>query len=494
MASRSILADDVPPPQELFRDDIPGISLPVDFKLQSADSNLVPKPPGVHFQVTQQPILTPQQTFGEAIANFAGVFSGPGFNLIFRPQNVGSKSDKFPGPERLELNLTHETWTFPSDLKTGDLGPVPNRGVGDQRDIFLRGIHYVQVVRDVTGQEGKRIDVFKNGKAKDASRQKDITDIHFEPGLFVHIPASSPNPNNATISRMASIPHGTTINAQGQAATKANVPPVISPTDSTPFRIGDPKSLIPFVEFDINNQATTREPKDLSQFKSNGAITQDMLTNPNSLLIAHNAGKKILDTVTFTVKTTPLETPLKQQACPYLMAANTLNDAVGRMGTFTTAEATQIKSDLTTAATNLKAEANGTANIAFLDGGVVNAAAQPNASAAKVESTFWISRVQYSINVTADWQPGVEHGKPKQLRLFPSPTPNTVPQFVPDTVPIFAFPTDKPIKKGTYQCEAIQIQYSQNVLLNFNTLSWPHISVATLVPLNDIQVPAANIK
>jgi LysM repeat protein len=27
-----------------------------------------------------------------------------------------------------------------------------------------------------------------------------------------------------------------------------------------------------------------------------------------------------------------------------------------------------------------------------------------------------------------------------------------------------------------------QIQYSQNVVLNFQTLSWPHVSVATLVP------------
>jgi hypothetical protein len=28
-----------------------------------------------------------------------------------------------------------------------------------------------------------------------------------------------------------------------------------------------------------------------------------------------------------------------------------------------------------------------------------------------------------------------------------------------------------------------QLQYSQRVLLNFNTLSWPHVSVATLLKM-----------
>ena len=63
----------------------------------------------------------------------------------------------------------------------------------------------------------------------------------------------------------------------------------------------------------------------------------------------------------------------------------------------------------------------GTANTAFLKGG----AAGPNAVAVSVNSTFWLS-----------------------------------------TLPGQAAPT--------------QLQYAQTVLLNFNTLSWPHITVATL--------------
>jgi hypothetical protein len=31
-----------------------------------------------------------------------------------------------------------------------------------------------------------------------------------------------------------------------------------------------------------------------------------------------------------------------------------------------------------------------------------------------------------------------------------------------------------------------QIQYTQTVLLNFNGLTWPHVSVATLVPSDPV--------
>ena len=41
------------------------------------------------------------------------------------------------------------------------------------------------------------------------------------------------------------------------------------------------------------------------------------------------------------------------------------------------------------------------------------------------------------------------------------------------------------------QVNATQIQYSQQVLLNFAGLSWPHVSVATLVPANPLPVPAS---
>ena len=66
----------------------------------------------------------------------------------------------------------------------------------------------------------------------------------------------------------------------------------------------------------------------------------------------------------------------------------------------------------------------GTSNIAFL----VGAADGPNANAAQVESTFWLEIIR-------EPNGAIKH----------------------------------------------QLQYTQTVLLNFNGLSWPHVTVATLV-------------
>jgi hypothetical protein len=41
----------------------------------------------------------------------------------------------------------------------------------------------------------------------------------------------------------------------------------------------------------------------------------------------------------------------------------------------------------------------------------------------------------------------------------------------------------------TITVTSTQIQYSQEVFLNFNTLTWPHVSVATLVPSDAVTVP-----
>ena len=71
--------------------------------------------------------------------------------------------------------------------------------------------------------------------------------------------------------------------------------------------------------------------------------------------------------------------------------------------------------------TNTPVPGGGTANTAFLRG----TADGPNANAASVNATFWLETLQG-------------------------------------------------------QSAPTQLQYAQTVLLNFNTLSWPHITVATL--------------
>jgi hypothetical protein len=123
------------------------------------------------------------------------VFAGNGFNTIFRPQSSKSTAPlPVPVPTSdniLELNLTAETLTF-----SAPLGNVPNRGSNNQADIFLNGVPYVQVINDIT-----------SGAA---------VGIHFEAGMWMAVPSTStPSVSQMTYARLASVPHGVAINAQG---------------------------------------------------------------------------------------------------------------------------------------------------------------------------------------------------------------------------------------------------------------------------------------
>lgn len=103
----------------------------------------------------------------------------------------------------------------------------------------------------------------------------------------------------------------------------------------------------------------------------------------------------------------------------------------------------------------------GTDNIAFL---------QANANAVQMTATFWIETVQVTILLPV-FRPGDES---PVLRAEGDDSGRPLPMFrVRPPIPI---PVPRPI---TFTFT--QIQYSQLVLLNFNGLSWPHVSVATLV-------------
>lgn len=120
----------------------------------------------------------------------------------------------------------------------------------------------------------------------------------------------------------------------------------------------------------------------------------------------------------------------------------------------------------------------GTDNIAFLLGNP--AASAPNAQAVKMDAVFWIETVEFSIQV-----PIFEPGQPSLI--IPAETGaggQPVPEFlVNPPVPVKA--------PRTIKVTAHQIQYSQQVFLNFNGLTWPHVSVATLVPVGPVPVPAS---
>jgi len=279
------------------------------------------------------------------LADLPGTWVGTGFNQIWRPFH-GSQ-DRF-----LELNETMET--FQVDEIPGD---IPNRGLL-QGDINVHGVRYLQQIQDVhvLGPNGKP------------------AGIHIEPGIWLSIPLTA-NPQDApTVARMAGIPHGTTLVAQGSALPVINAAPPIAPASITPFTIAPPHTPVPFPETNLGIATTFRTPSaDIPR------VTQAMVNNPNIVLTDGLAGKNVIATTTLKVSTAPLNPP---------------------------------------------STGGGTSNIAFLQG----AAGGPNAQSVQVDATFWIETIKEATGATK-----------------------------------------------------LQLQYTQTVLLNFNGLSWPHVSVATLI-------------
>jgi hypothetical protein len=347
------------------------------------------------------------------LAHFVHDWVGNGFNTIFRPDSKQTPTTlpiPLPDPPPpggldniLELNVTIEHLAFSKSL-----GTVPNRGTSPQGDINLNGVPYLQTIKDVTSGVG----------------------IHAEPGLWMAVPSTTTPAEGPTLARMASIPHGTTINAQG--TSKAAVLPLKIPSiDITPFVVGKTQATAP-VKFPSQNAAdnkTFRIPQDLSTFITAGTITQAILTDPNTVLANHIAAQTILDAIEISISTNP---------GPTLFAG-------------------------------------GTDNIAFLTGDP--AAAKPNAQATQMAATFWIETVEETITL-----PVFKHGDPplliKGASLFPG---QLVPTF--HVEPAAANLAPRPIK-----VQFKQIQYSQVVLLVFNGLVWPHVSVATLVRKDPIVV------
>jgi hypothetical protein len=244
------------------------VQIPPDFTINEVAFNPEVAAPKV---ADNAPALGPLEAF-------KGTFLGHGFNTIFRPQNSSTATDlpvPQPSDNILELNLTVESLSF-----SNSLGAVPNRGEV-QGDIFVNGVSYLQSISDVTDPANP-------------------TPIHLEPGLWVMVPpATGPSETGSTVARMASIPHGTTINAPGTFLTVAGGPQ-INKVDITPFPIGNPGGRIPVPSQQVVASGTPRIPRDLSVAP---AITQDLVDDPNTLLRNHIAGMTILSTNVLLIDT-----------------------------------------------------------------------------------------------------------------------------------------------------------------------------------------------
>ena len=280
------------------------------------------------------------------LQDLPGTWVGKGFNVIWRPFNQPPQ-DRF-----LELDPTDETLQFENIN-----GTIPNRGLL-QADINMFGLTYLQQIKNSNLNAG----------------------LHIEPGIWAVVPETTNPAEPPTVVRMASIPHGTTMLAQG-VATLTSGPPAIPDNNVTPFSISSNAS-INFPEVNLALPTEFRSPP-----AALAGITQAMVDNPNSVLQAAIAGQIITHTTTLKVSSMPSDPVL----------------------------------------------GGGTANTAFLQG---TSKAGPNAQAVEVDATFWIESVKG------------EGGAP----------------------------------------DFLQLQYSQLVILNFNGVSWPHVSVATLRKVISVQI------
>jgi len=257
------------------------------------------------------------------LGGLAGKWAGTGFNVIWRPVSRPDQ-DRF-----LQLNVTKETLEFERIP-----GPIPNRGFL-QGDINMFGLHYLQQISDKNLGSG----------------------LHFEPGIWARVPKTTNPKESVSIVRMATIPHGTSIVAQGNSNTSDETTvPAIPKVSIKPFGIGSPTDTIDFPEPNLKTPTAFRTPA-----AGLVGVTQQMVDDPNSVLRAAISKQKITSTIRLQVTTAHK---------PVL--------------------------------------GGGTANTAFLAGGPDG----PNAVAASVTSTFWLekldneaqaSQLQYTQTVLLDF-------------------------------------------------------------------------------------------
>jgi hypothetical protein len=286
-----------------------------------------------------------------ALAALEGTWTGKGFNAIWRPHHPSNPQDRF-----LELNLTDETLVF-----TKINGAIPNRGLA-MPDIEMHGLTYMQQIKEASTGAG----------------------LHVEPGIWATVPQTSDPSEPASVVRMASIPHGTVVLAQGVSEVHPGGPQVIPDNNILPFFF----SSNPPANGDFNTVAQTFTELNLSvgtQFRAaSPGVTQDIVKNPNSVIQS-------------ALQSSLQGTTMKSRTFLHVSSTHSLINDGG-----------------------------GTANTAFL-----SASTNPNggnAKATQVEATFWIETIAGT------------GGHPDKH----------------------------------------QLQYSQLVMLDFNGIHWPHVTVATL--------------
>jgi hypothetical protein len=369
------------------------------------------------------------------LGELSGTWEGRGFNLIARP-DFRDKADLY-----LQLNQTHETLTV-----TPIGSAIPNRGFG-QDDIELFGLSYLQKVHD-----------HHTGGA-----------LHLEPGLWITqppttYPPENPPLNGRIIARMASIPHGNAVLAQG-SATSFTGAPTLSPQAGTEFQAGSQiyngsvfrsfnstpfAAAPPVINAHGSSERETAAQISALPFEEYDVSIPGSAANPRTPFATNPPEPQLPETINGVPMQAVINDPIRllqaviedQQRCGHAFEGSALNITTQATVTFRLLP----NSPRTNPTVNIRVPgaAGGIANIPFLEGGEPTGALGPNAQTGLVYATFWIEKVM-----------------PKSGNHF------------------------------------MQLQYAQMTVLNFPVFTllhppqggppaelvnvgWPHISVATL--------------
>lgn len=198
------------------------------------------------------------------LVDLAGTWTGSGFNLISRPgKDVGLQFV-------LQVNATKEVLTFdPIHAQ------IINRG-SEQGDLTLFAMPYSQLINDAV----------TSGL------------LHAERGMWLNVPATQDPAQPQTIVRLATIPHGDSVVAQG-TFTRAKRPQ-ISPADPRPFTPSgfDPTQGAPVCGGYF--PPAFQPPQTVT-----GALPPGFnIDNPNAALTSVIEGQNITNTIVLEVSTT----------------------------------------------------------------------------------------------------------------------------------------------------------------------------------------------
>ena len=207
-----------------------------------------------------------------ALQDLPGFWEGTGFSLIARPDFSGGSPDGI----FLQLNLLRETIEF-----TTIGSPVLNRGSA-QGDIALYGVSYLHRVTDAVSGEA----------------------LHIEPGMWLTVPATTVPLAEASIVRMATIPHGNAVCAVGSAVhVEVHGLPTIPPVNTVPFPIGStapaPGTPNPYPTYDLSTPTRARTAP------LPAGITQAVIDDPNVLLREALVGRTLTRDTRLITSTDP---------------------------------------------------------------------------------------------------------------------------------------------------------------------------------------------